>query len=139
MANRVCRTCGTTFPSDVPEALCPRCLMQTALYSPPPAGTGPFTPPSVAELSPHFPQLQIFGLLGQGGMGAVYKAKQLKLDRLVALKVLPNSSNSDPAFAERFRARPALWRKCSTRISSRFTTSARPAAIIICCSNMSTA
>jgi hypothetical protein len=36
-------------------------------------------------------------------MGAVYKARQLKLDRLVALKILPHGPDGDPAFAERFQ------------------------------------
>jgi serine/threonine protein kinase len=59
-------------------------------------------PPTQEELAAAFPQLEILELIGQGGMGFVFKARQPKLDRFVALKILPASLAADPAFAERF-------------------------------------
>src|SRR3954453_23001115 len=64
-----------------------------------PAGV---TPPPPAELASRFPNLEVFELLGQGGMGMVYKGRQPLLDRLVAIKVIRPDFQTDDAFQERF-------------------------------------
>ena len=49
------------------------------------------------------PGFEIVGILGRGGMGVVYEARQLSLDRLVALKVLDVKPESDPTNLDRIR------------------------------------
>jgi serine/threonine protein kinase len=119
-----CPECGAELPTGALAGLCPKCLLAAGLESgadeqkrsgdapTTPHGSG-FVPPELAWLAAHFPQLEILELLGCGGMGAVYKARQPRLDRFVALKIIRTESADAPAFAERFNREARMLARLS--------------------------
>jgi serine/threonine protein kinase len=61
-----------------------------------------FDPPSLEDLASLLPGYNLIAFIAQGGMGAVYKARQRSLDRDVAIKILPRELGADPEFRRSF-------------------------------------
>jgi serine/threonine-protein kinase len=78
-------------PDEVPSTLDPA------------AQTFPTPPPGVGHAMAAVPGYEILGELGKGGMGVVYQARQVQLERIVALKMILHAEYAGPAERQRFQ------------------------------------
>ena len=105
----ICSQCDQPIPAG---ANCHYCLMELgkSATSVDERDQTILSPEQVAE---SFPQYEIVRVVGRGGMGVIYQARQKTLERDVALKVIASNVAEDPAFAERFEREAKTLAKLS--------------------------
>ena len=118
MTKSLCPQCGKPFEAES-SGVCAACLLKFAAR---PESFGDTQTYANQQLTPEidinlvraaFPQLEILAEIGRGGMGTVFKARQPKLDRFVALKILSAKLAEKPTFAERFAQEGKLLARLS--------------------------
>jgi eukaryotic-like serine/threonine-protein kinase len=96
---KTCPRCGSPLPADAPAGNCPSCLVNIALAAP---GPDPLVAPGEASART-FGDYELLERLGSGGMGVIYRARQVSLNRPVALKLIRSGQFASPQEIARFK------------------------------------
>ncbi|HKX62696.1 MAG TPA: protein kinase, partial [Verrucomicrobiae bacterium] len=95
-----CASCGTEVPGNAPFGHCPSCLLKLG-FGPIPDELETYAGPA-ADSTRRFGDYELIEQLGRGGMGVIYKARQLQLNRLVAIKMISAGEFASPMLIQRF-------------------------------------